>query len=154
MADVQVSDQLEVSNLLTRYALGLDSRDWELLASCFTDDGVADFGEMGGVHNGSDALVAFCRGVLSGLDASQHLVGSVSIECHGDEGSSVCYFQAQHVYKGAEGGDNYLVGGTYRDRLVRTGDGWRIAHRTLEASWFDGNPAVFELAAARWAKAA
>src|SRR5664279_1140616 len=110
MADVQVSDQLEVSNLLTRYALGLDSRDWELLASCFTDDGVADFGEMGGVHNGSDALVAFCRGVLSGLDASQHLVGSVSIECHGDEGSSVCYFQAQHVYKGAEGGDNYLVG--------------------------------------------
>lgn len=149
----ELNDQVEISKLLTRYTYGLDSRDWDLLGSCFTERGVADFGELGGVHDGRDAIVAFCRSVLAGLDASQHLIGSISIDCSGDEASAVCYFQAQHVFKGAEGGDNYLVGGTYRDRVLRSAEGWRIAHRTLEASWFDGNPVVFELASARLARA-
>jgi hypothetical protein len=47
--------------------------------------------------------------------------------------------------------NNFLVGGTYRDRLVRTDDGWRIEHRTLEPTWQHGNPAVFERGAERLA---
>ncbi|MCX6386165.1 MAG: nuclear transport factor 2 family protein [Solirubrobacterales bacterium] len=54
-----------------------------------------------------------------------------------------------HVFKGAEGGDHYLVGGHYVDRLVRTADGWRIAHRTLHATWMEGNASVFAAAAER-----
>jgi SnoaL-like domain len=52
------------------------------------------------------------------------------------------HFQAQPVRHGAPGGDLYLIAGTYRDRLVR-GDGrWRIAHRSQEYTWCDGNPDV------------
>jgi hypothetical protein len=46
------------------------------------------------------------------------------------------------VKPGTAGGDNYIVAGTYSDRHVRTPDGWRIAHRRLDVSWTDANPAV------------
>lgn len=145
------TDREQIEDLLVRYATALDSRDWELLAACFTADGVTDYGEFGGVNTGSAAIVALCRGVLAGLDASQHIITNMVIAAEGDTGTAVCYFQAQHVFRGTAGGDNYLVGGTYRDRLVRTSEGWRIAHRTLEPTWMDGNAAVFEAAAARLA---
>lgn len=156
MADDRItalSDQLEMQQVLIRYAHALDARDWELLGSCFTEDATTDYGEIAGINDGRDAIVTTCRDFLSGLDASHHLIGSVAIESRGDEGTAVCYLQAQHVFRGADGGDNLLHGGIYRDRLVRTAEGWKIAHRRLELVWQDGNPAVVEYAAARWAKA-
>lgn len=143
------SDREQIQDLLVRYASALDGRDWALLAACFTDDGVTDYGDFGGVNEGSQAIVELCRGALAGLDASQHMITNMVIDAVGDTGVATCYFQAQHVFRGLPGGDNYLVGGTYRDRLMRTPAGWRIAHRTLLATWTDGNPEVFAAAAAR-----
>jgi hypothetical protein len=140
----ELADRQDIADVLHRYALALDGREWEALASCFLPDGVADYGDLGGVNEGRDAIVALCRGALEGLDASQHLIGTVAIEVDGDTATATCYLQAQHVLRGARGGDNFLVGGTYRDRLVRTGSGWQIEHRTLEGTWQDGNPGVFE----------
>jgi len=147
----QLADRHAIEDVLIRYATALDSRDWSLLASCFTENGVTDYQELGGVNAGPDAIIATCHGALSGLDASQHLISNMVVELDGDRARAACYFQAQHVYAGADGGDNFLVGGTYRDRLIRTADGWRIEHRTLEPTWQDGNPAVFEHGAARLA---
>jgi hypothetical protein len=46
------------------------------------------------------------------------------------------------VRRAACGGDTFTIGGTYDDELVRVGDDWRIAGRTLSRTWEDGNPAV------------
>lgn len=35
------------SDLLIRYATGIDTRNWDLLRSCFTDDCEADYGDVG-----------------------------------------------------------------------------------------------------------
>lgn len=42
----------------------------------------------------------------------------------------------------ARQGDRFIVAGRYSDSLVRTEDGWCIAHRRRETWWTDGNPAV------------
>ena len=148
----ELSDRLEIVDLLHRYATGLDSRDWELLASVFTDDGVADYSSLElGVNDGPDAIVDLCRNALSGLDATQHIISNEVIEIDGDRARSRCYFQAQHVFRGAPGGDNFIVAGTYEDELVRTQAGWRIERRALIPTWFEGNASVGEAAAARLA---
>lgn len=144
-------DQLDVQRVLISYAHALDARDWDLLRSCFTEEASTDYGSIAGVNNGREAIVTACRDFLSGLDASHHLIGSISIDCGVDEATAVCYLQAQHVFKGADGGDLLLHGGIYRDRLIRTSQGWKIVHRRLELVWEDGNPAVAAFAAARWA---
>ena len=147
----ELVDRREIDDVLYRYAQALDSRDWDLLRSCFTDDAVADFLDLGGVNEGPEAIVALCRQALEGLDASQHLIGTPLATIDGDRATATCYLQAQHVFQGAPGGDHYLVAGTYEDRLIRTPDGWRIEHRTLRASWNDGNAGVFAAGAERLA---
>lgn len=147
----ELEDRLAITDVLYQYATAIDSRDWGALRECFTEDGVADFLEFGGVNEGQDAIVDLCSGVLSGLDSSQHLIGNPRISLEGDRATSVCYFQAQHFLASPAGGNTYLVGGRYEDRLRRTPQGWRIEHRTLHCSWQDGNAGVFTEAAARLA---
>lgn len=147
----EISDRLAITDLLHRYPAGLDTKNWELLATVFTADGVADYGALGGINEGPAAIVKLCRGALQGLDASQHILSNIVIELDGDRARSTCYFQAQHVVAGTEGGDNFLVGGTYVDDCVRTPEGWRIQRKTLHPTWQDGNAKVFAAAAVRLA---
>lgn len=39
----RVSDELEIAALLTKYARAVDSKDWDLYRSVFTDDAHIDY---------------------------------------------------------------------------------------------------------------
>ena len=133
-------DRQAIVDVCTNYALALDSRDWERLHACFTDDAVADYG--GPPNEGYPAIEATCRQALEPLVASQHLLGNHLVRVDGDQAESTCYFQAQHVMEGLAGGSEYIVAGRYDDRLVRRAGSWQIAHRTLSVMWTSGNPEV------------
>lgn len=134
-------DEREITKLCHRYAMALDSRDWDLLRTCFVDAAVAVY-EGIGECSGYDAIEALCRSALEPLTRTQHLLGNVDVVVDGQKATCTCYLQAQHVKEGTAGGDLFALGGRYTDALVRTADGWRIAHRTLTTWWTDGNPAV------------
>jgi len=134
-------DRQEITNLLVRYAIALDTHDWDLLAACFTPDAAYRFAHAGEVE-GCRAIETVCRQSLEPLDASQHLVGAAHVEVDGDHARSRCSFQAQHVRRGLADGPNYIVAGTYLDELRRTEQGWRIELRELQVVWTEGNPAV------------
>lgn len=87
--------------------------------------------------------------MLAGFDCTQHLLGNVVVDIDGDDAHATCYLQAQHVL----GGDVFTVGGTYRDRISRTPDGWRIAERRLEPVWQTGDAGLVAIAAGRSAPA-
>ena len=134
-------DRLAIQDVLVRYGMALDDRDWERLSTCFLPDAVADYG-------GPDDQVGYpkieetCRAALGRLDGSQHFISNFEITVDGDTARSRCYLMAQHVRNSAEGGPHFTVAGTYRDELVRTSDGWRIRRRELITTWIDGNPLV------------
>ena len=133
-------DRADIHDLLVRLVLAQDARDWDGLAACFDPD--ASYTHPGGVLAGVDAIVERSRNALAPLDASQHLLGSILVDVDGDEATAVSYFQAQHIRTGLDAGERYAIAGTYRDRLVRSGGGWRIAQRTQEYTWREGNPEV------------
>ncbi len=62
---------------------------------------------------GYDALVDVCRGALEPLDASQHLLGNLTVELDGDGAECECYLHAQHVRRRHGGRRQYVVAGTY-----------------------------------------
>jgi ketosteroid isomerase-like protein len=131
-------DRDAIHDVLVRYATSLDDRDWDRLASCFTEDAVADYGA--GVFEGPEAIVGLCRQMLEPLEISQHLLGSFEITVTGGTASSRCYFHAQHV----KGGSNLIIAGTYADSL-RSEDGrWLLQKRRLIVSWREGDPKVLE----------
>lgn len=148
-----MSDRQDIEDLLIRYAESLDSRNWEALRTCFTPDATADYGALsggGGRNDGVEDIVATCRTALTGLDASQHLLGNFQIQTDRDRASARCAMHAQHFMVSPIGGNTYIVAGTYHDELTRTPDGWRIAHRRLEPLWTEGNAGIIQEAIARF----
>jgi hypothetical protein len=133
-------DRWEISDLLGRYCIAVDTRELSLLDDVLTSDVecVYQTGRAAGLEN----VKAFLAAVLSRLTATQHnLTTSVITETPGGAAGTT-YLVVQHVLAGAEGGDTFTIGATYRDRFVRTPAGWRIGHRELTGSWRSGNPAV------------
>jgi 3-phenylpropionate/cinnamic acid dioxygenase small subunit len=141
MSDTQVLlDKQEITELFVRYTTALDTKDWALLESCFTE--APAFVHPGGQLRGFEEILARTSAALDPLDATQHLLGNITVEVSGDTAHSTCYFQAQHVRAGTPGGELYIIAGRYADSLQRTPEGWRIAERVQTYMWRDGNRAV------------
>jgi 3-phenylpropionate/cinnamic acid dioxygenase small subunit len=142
MTDLQtLIDERDIRNVAFRYCRALDTKDWALLDEVFLPDATGELGTPTTLV-GLDAIRARIRKALEHLDDSQHLVGNHEIDVSGDTATHRCYLQAQHIRAGAVGSPHYIVAGRYEDRLARTPDGWRIAHRTLVVMWTEGNVVV------------
>lgn len=135
-----MSDRDDIIDLAVRYTWALDTKDVEDLRNVFTPDATAMLRGVG--CDGVEAIIERIGGAVLRLDRTQHLVGNHQVAVDGDTGTHRCHLQSQHVLQGTEGGDNFLVGGYYEDRVVRTPDGWRIAHRLMEQTWTEGNADV------------
>lgn len=133
-------DVREIIDLAIAYTWALDTKQVDDLRHVFAPDATA---MLRGVEcNGVDAIIARIGGAVLRLDATQHLVGNHQVRVDGDTATHRCHLQSQHVMRGTPGGDNYVVGGFYDDRLERTADGWRIIHRLMQQTWAEGNPDV------------
>lgn len=145
----QLSDRREIEDVLIKYAMSLDARDWTALEDVFLPDAVAKLGHYECANR--EEIVATCRNALSGLTCSQHIVTNFTVTVDGDTAASMCYLHAQHNYLPAVGLTNFIVAGSYNDKLVRTDGGWRIADRHLKQIWVDGNAGLMDQAMAAWA---
>jgi SnoaL-like domain len=124
-----VDDRTAVIDTVNRYAAALDSRDWALLDEVFTPDAVGDFGR--GPLTGREALRELVRRMLGGSGPSQHLLANHHVELGGDSARCVCQVRAFSAGTGPAAGRSYELFGEYRDQLVRTPEGWRIARREM-----------------------
>jgi SnoaL-like domain len=135
-----MSDEQAIIDLTIAYTWALDTKQLEELRNVFLPNATAS---LRGVDCDSvDAIIARIGGSILRLDRTQHFIGNHQVRVDGDTATCRCQLQSQHVLTGTEGGDNYIVGGTYEDRLVRTEAGWRIAHRVMTQTWTEGNLAV------------
>lgn len=142
-------DRCEIIDVTLRYALALDTRDWALLAQCFTRDATADFGVWGKAV-GLEQIAAAARPVMEGMDRTQHTIVNHMLTVNGDVADCTCYLVAEHLLITAVGGSTSTTRGVYRDHFVRTSDGWRIAARVLEVTWREGNTGIFDEAFRRF----
>lgn len=115
-----------VSDLLVRYATGIDTRDWGLLRSCFTDDCEADYGDVGEWKSG-DEITGWMKASHEPLGHTLHRITNVSLAPEGGRVRARSYVDALIRGPGNVGGAQ--AAGYYEDVIVETGDGWRIARR-------------------------
>ena len=140
----QLQDRLAIQDLQVEYARALDANEWARLDTVFLPGSIADYDGVA-YCDGLDAIKQTCTDALGPLTNSQHMLGNHWATVDGDRAEAGCYFQAQHVRKGTAGGDNYIIAGTYTDKLVRTANGWRIEHRVLKQTWTEGNASVLNV---------
>lgn len=150
-----LSDRAELSELIYRYAFGIDTRDWELFRSIFADELHMDFSSYSGspgTDMSGDDWVAGCRRMLPGFDATQHVLSNFMYDISGDEATVTVYMQAEHFIANQLGDASHTLGGYYVHRCRRGAAGWKIHATTLNVTWSRGNRHVYQLAAERVAK--
>jgi 3-phenylpropionate/cinnamic acid dioxygenase small subunit len=124
----ELDDRQQITDVLVRYATGIDSKDWKLFRTCFTADAETDYGSIGG-WSGADEITAWMAAAHEKYQATNHLMSNFVIDVSGDRATAVSYVHAVLALAGEDVRGLEAVG-TYRDTLVRTGNGWQIEKRT------------------------
>ncbi|HEY7052780.1 MAG TPA: nuclear transport factor 2 family protein [Mycobacterium sp.] len=123
-------DRQDISEVLIRYATGIDRRDWVLFRTVFTDDCVLDYGEIG-TWTGVGAVTKFMQQVHAMAGHTMHRITNQAVAIEGDRAQARSYIDGLIMAGDNKSGVNAI--GYYDDDLVRTGDGWRIARRRFTA---------------------
>lgn len=126
-------DKAQISEVLIRYATGIDRRDWELFRSIWADDAVSDYGRGFRFH-GPDEVTEYMIETHRPMGATQHRMTNMVIEVDGDRATARTY---AHVVLMVDKNDPTAwmdVIAHYDDVFVRTPDGWRISERKARQS--------------------
>ncbi len=140
----EISDRLEIEDVLFRYCYAVDDRNWDLYRKLFTADAVIDDTVTGGVRSGVEEHVTYLTKALSKIIISQHAISTMLIEIQGDEASVRTVGSVPMVVDlGAGKRHVFFQGLWYRNRLVRTRDGWKIKELIEEGYWTHNLPVGF-----------
>ena len=120
-----MSDREEISDVLIRYATGIDRKDWALFRTVFTDDCELDYGEIGSFA-GVDAITEFMDQAHTMASHTMHRLTNQVIDIHGDTAESRTYVDALIMIDRNSGVN---ASGFYDDELVRADGGWKVARR-------------------------
>ena len=150
---MSAEDKLAVAETIYRYAIGVDTRDFELYRSIFAPEVTFDFSSYNAgpaALMSRDAWVAGVRPLFTSLAASQHSMTNPLAEIDGDSARCRMYMRAHHVYLPDDPASWFTVGGYYDDTLVRSADGpagWLITAVTLTVLWRKGDASIMDAAA-------
>lgn len=131
-------DKLEITELLYRYARGVDSKDWALLTSVFTPDAFLDYTSVSGPAGPRDEVVAWLERSLTPVPMTQHFISNVEIDLDGDRAEARAMFYNPMQLPGMA--ELTFCGGNYLHDVVRTAEGWRSERLVEDNRWFANRP--------------
>jgi hypothetical protein len=131
--DPRLADRAAIQEQMYRYARATDWLETERHRDVFVTDCVFASPHSGDV-SGIEAVVAWMERALAQFEATQHLIGNVSLTFEDDTtATAVSYVRAWHRFRDHEKPDMVLWG-EYHDRWVLVAGTWRISERrVLEA---------------------
>jgi hypothetical protein len=131
----EISDRLEIQDLLARYCDAVDRQDWDVFDRIFTRDAVIDYRALGGSCGDLTVTKKFLAESLPIFASSQHLIGSTVLDIDGDTARARTICHNPMVWRHGDEPSILMCGLWYRDELVRTSEGWRIRSRVEERSY-------------------
>ncbi|MGI9292860.1 MAG: nuclear transport factor 2 family protein [Pseudomonadales bacterium] len=148
MSVQEISDRMEINNLLIDYCGAVDARDIDAFDRLFTTDAYIDYTALGGIKGNLQEIKAYLKKALALFSNSQHLIANSRVWIDGDEATArtICHNPMQLTQ---DDSSEYVMffGLWYIDKLVRTEDGWRFKERIEERCYDFNVPQEFKAAA-------
>ncbi|CDO30510.1 nuclear transport factor 2 family protein [Mycolicibacterium porcinum] len=134
-----MSEHADISALLYRYARAVDSKDWELYRSVFTEDAQIDYSSAGAIVGTRDEVVDWFAANFGVIPWSMHYITNIEVlDTDGDAATVRAMFYNPMQLPGMA--EMSACGGHYHHELVRTPDGWRSRRLREENLWFTNPP--------------
>ena len=127
MADLDEADRRAIEEAKYRYLRGIDTKDWDLLASTLTEDVEAAWAGGAFEASGRDGVVETLRSWMGAESMhTSHRCTHPELAADGPGAARGIWALSDVVLDDEQ---RFLLTGTgyYEDRYVRTADGWRIA---------------------------
>ncbi len=121
-------DKEQIAEVLVRYATGIDSKDWPLFRSCWTDEIVVDYQQLGRFTS-ADALTEVMTRLHENMGPTYHRLSNFVIAVDGDRATVRSYVHAVLMLQPDDSTNWVDALGYYDDVFVRTQGGWRIRER-------------------------
>ncbi|WP_372735787.1 nuclear transport factor 2 family protein [Nocardioides sp.] len=133
----EISDRLEINDVLIRYTRAIDTGEWDKLDTVFTAEASINYTESGGVDADFATVKPWLAEMLPAFFPKRmHTLGQVDIAVDGDTATASAYFHNPMPMADGEGGEKIVeIGGIYHHELVRTPDGWRSRKLHEEVVW-------------------
>lgn len=123
---METHDLVEIQQLMAHYGHLVDAKQWPRLGEIFSDDGAFDvIAYDAGRHEGLPAVRAF-------FERANHPAAHHSTNLFVFEDSGAVRAHSKYAVPTPDG---RLHGGDYRDKLIKTGAGWRIQERIVIPRW-------------------
>jgi hypothetical protein len=128
LSHAEISDRLEIQQLIVDYSTAIDTRRFDDLDAVFTQDAYIDYTALGGIEGRYPEVKAWLAEVLPNFPMYAHMLGNFSVRIDGDTASSrtICF---NPMVLGGEKEQVMFCGLWYDDDFVRTADGWRMTRR-------------------------
>lgn len=140
----EISDRIEILDVLTAYTRAIDTGDWDALDSVFTPDAQIDYTESGGIAAAFPEVKPWLAEMLPAFFPKRmHTLGQVEVVLRRDEADVAAYFHnpmpLQIDGDDGQGGEKIVeFGGLYHHTMTRTPDGWRSRKLHEEIVWKRG----------------
>ncbi len=150
MTTRELTDRIEISELINNYSRFADRREPQKQANLFTDDATIEIYHSEPENNKPDTILHGKREFIAGFetlkhyDVTMHFNGQSTIHIYGDSATGELYCLAHHLW--TENGRRMLMvmGIRYYDTYARKNNGWFFANRKLIFDWIDKRPSANE----------
>jgi ketosteroid isomerase-like protein len=128
-------DKVAIRETIEDYLNFLDAKDWDGIASCFSEDAQSWYNFEPEVLRGGRGVANWLRARVGKYGATDHALSNLHIALNGDSATCDSRLTASLLYeKGAE--KRVAVRAIwYRDKLRRERDRWLISERRHEPQW-------------------
>ena len=145
LSSEQISDRLEIEDVLARYCYAVDDRDWSTYRGLFTANAVIDDRVTGGIESGVEEHVHYLQRALSHILLSQHSISTVLVEVNGNSADVRAQCSCPMVVDlGETKSQVFFQGLRYRSSLLRSHEGWKISRLVEEGYWTYNVPPHFK----------
>ena len=136
----ELSDRLQINDLLTRYTVAIDQKDWSLLDTCFTKDAHLDYTSAGGIAGDYPKVRKWLEGALAPFPMTLHYITNSVVKLNGDAATARTAVLNPMGFQQEDGSLHlFTVGAYYNDELSRSDEGWRIQRRIEEQAFMQGS---------------
>jgi ketosteroid isomerase-like protein len=127
-------DKLAIRETIEDYLNFLDAKDWEGIASCFSDDAKAWYNHEPQTLHGGRGVANFLRRIEA-YGSTDHALSNLHIVVNGDSAACDSRLTASLHFGTAREGRISVRAIWYRDKLRRSEDRWVIYERHHEPQW-------------------